>query len=252
MTMVTEGIETAELWRLYVESRDIELRNELILRYSGLVGSIVRRIAAVSGNYADTEDLQSYGMLGLIKAIEKYDPGRGAAFETFAVYRVRGEVIDYIRRNDWVPRGVRKRAQEFDVTVSTLTNELGRRPQEDELAGRLGLERSELHQLYTDIERFNTVSFEELLQGTLQIGDDFADTKTPEGSVQEHELIETLSAAIEEMPERERLIITLYYYEELSLKEISGVLGVSESRVSQLHSRAISRMKKILTSYLNL
>lgn len=249
--MVKQNTTTDELWKLYEVSRDIEIRNELVMRYSGLVSSIVRRISSVSGNYTEFEDLQSYGMLGLIKAIEKYDSDRGASFETFAVYRIRGEVIDYIRRNDWVPRGVRKRAQEFEYTVSEMASELGRKPQESELANRLGIGTSDLRQLYSDIERFNVVSFEDMLQNAMQIGEDFADSQTPEGSVQEQELVDTLAAAIDGMPERERMIITLYYYEELTLKEISGILGVSESRVSQLHSRAISRIKKTLEGYLN-
>ena len=251
MTMVLEKATVDELWKLYSESRDIQVRNEIVMRYTGLVRSIVRRIASVSGNYADSEDLTSFGMLGLIKAVEKYDLSKGVSFETFAVYRVRGEMIDYIRRNDWVPRGVRKRAMEFENSATELSNELGRQPTEAELSQKLGIDRGELKQIYSDIEKFSLVSFEELIQQTVIVENDFEDTRTPEGSLQESELLEVLTRTIDEMSERERLIITLYYYEELTLKEISGVLGVSESRVSQLHSRAIEKMKKTLQHYVN-
>jgi RNA polymerase sigma factor for flagellar operon FliA len=244
-------ISTEEVWELYERTRAVEFRNELVLRYSGLVRSIVRRVASVSGDYADAEDLASYGMLGLIQAIEKFDLSKGVAFETFAVYRIRGEAIDYIRRNDWVPRGVRKRALEYENAVGGLTGELGRRPTEEELAHRLGVGSGDLKMLYSGIERFNVISFEELVQGVGQTDKGFADPETPEGVLQEEELLKILTAAIDDMPEREKLIITLYYYEELTLREVSHVLGVSEARVSQLHSRAIGRMKTVLKEYLD-
>lgn len=251
MTAVEKKISIAELWRDYDATRSIETRNKLVMHYAGLVRSIVRRVASVSGNYADAEDLTSYGMLGLIKAIEKFDTQKGVAFETFAVYRIRGEIIDYIRRNDWVPRCVRKKAADFENTVSELANELGRQPNDGEIAHRLGIRVSELRQLYKDIEKFNLVSFEELIYDNIAPETGIPDASTPEGNLQEKELLKTLTAAVDAMPERERLIITLYYYEELTLKEISDIVGVSESRVSQIHTKAIKSIRKVLGSYIN-
>lgn len=250
-TAVKERASLSELWKTYDETRSLELRNELVLRYAGLVRSIVRRVASVSGNYADSEDLTSYGMLGLIKAIEKYDTHKGVAFETFAVYRIRGEIIDYIRRNDWVPRCVRKKATDFEKTISELANELGRQPDDNEIAVRLGIPGEELKQLYKDIEKFNLVSFEEIIYDNITPESNLMDVKTPEGNLQETELLEMLAAAIDAMPERERLIITLYYYEELTLKEISSIVGVSESRISQIHSKTIKKIRNILVGYVN-
>lgn len=243
--------DVEKVWKTYWHTHDLEARNELVLRYMGLVRSIVRRVGAVSRNYADMEDLMSYGALGLIKAVESYNPAKGAGFETFAVYRIRGEVIDYIRRNDWMPRGVRRRAKELEETTDTLAEELGRRPTESEVGEKLGLDEKELKKRYGDLQKVNVVSFEELLQNCSHTHEDFADSHTPEGVLQERELLDTVTAAVEAMPERERLVVTLYYYEEFSIKEISGVLGVSESRVSQLHTRAVSRLRETLQCYIN-
>lgn len=249
MSVLVENETISRLWQQYKETSDIEIRNLLVLRYVDLVKSIVRRISSISNNYAEAEDLTSYGMIGLIKAIEKFDINKGVTFETFATYRIRGEVIDYMRRNDWVPRGVRKRAYDIENAVNNLTNELGRQPSDEELSRKLGIGYGDLKQALGDIERFNLISFEELIQDTVKIDSDFADSDTPEGSLQEEELMKVLADTLDDMPERERLVLTLYYYEELTLKEISQVMGVSESRVSQLHSRAIEKMKKKLKSY---
>lgn len=245
------GSSIEELWALYFKNRDRQIRNDISLHYMGLVKSIVRRLAYVGGGYVDYDDLNSYGMLGLIKAVERFDPSGGASFETFAIYRIKGEALDYIRRNDWVPRGVRKRAVEYENKVNILADELGKQPTEEEIANRLGITLGELQKLHQDVERFNLISFEELIINSGQVYDDVDDSQTPEGFVQENELMEVLASTIEEMPEREKLIITLYYYEELTLKEISNILGVSESRVSQIHSRAIGRMKNMMQNYIN-
>lgn len=250
MFATAEKITDTDLWKEYEKTRSPEVRNELVMRHTGLVYSIVRRISC--SNYDDTEDLTSYGMLGLIEAVEKFKPNQGVAFDTFATYRIRGEIIDYIRRNDWVPRNVRKRAIRFENDLKDFSDRLGRRPTDTEIMREFGIEEPKLKQIYSDIDRFNVFSFEDLLQScTPCAGKDGDSQYSPEGALQEKELTEVLSKAIEEMPERERLIITLYYYEEFSLKEISGILGVSESRVSQLHSKAIKRMKKTLQAYAN-
>jgi RNA polymerase sigma factor for flagellar operon FliA len=239
------------LWNRYRKTREVGLRNQLVLSYTGLVRSIAKRIVSISGNYTELEDLMSYGMIGLIKAVEKFDPEKGAAFETFATYRVRGEIIDYMRRNDWVPRGVRRKSWEIENVSNQLLGELGRQPNDDELAERLGIGKKELRQMLSEVERFNLVSFEEIIQDTVRVDREFADFETPEGFLQEDEMLEVLAKSLDALPEREKLVLTLYYYEELTLREISQVIGVSESRVSQLHSRAVERMRKSLKAYVN-
>lgn len=231
MTTLVDETTVSKLWRRFKQTDDIGLRNDLVLSYAGLVKSIVRRIASICGNYADIEDLTSYGMIGLIKAVEKFDLEKGVTFETFATYRVRGEIIDFMRRNDWVPRGVRKRAWDIENTSNIMTNELGRVPSDDELAKKLGLKKDNLLQVLSEIERFNLVSFEEIIQDTVKIDNQFADFDTPEGFLQEDELLDVLAKTLDSLPEREKLVITLYYYEELTLKEISSIIGVSESRI---------------------
>jgi RNA polymerase sigma factor for flagellar operon FliA len=220
-----------------------------VLLYAGLVKSIARRAAVVSGNYVDVEDLASFGMIGLIKAVEKFDMDKGVTFETYATYRIRGEILDYMRRNDWVPRGVRKRVQEIEKATETFKGENSREPTEQELSERLGVKRSDISQALCDSTRLCTISLEEVIQETVKTDSSLASEETPEGALAQSELIDELAGAIDALPEREKLVIALYYHEELTLKEISTVMSVSESRVSQLHTRAVKNLKKALTDY---
>lgn len=249
----TKQTATAEeLWGIYRTQRDTQTRNLLLLCYGPLVRSISRHMDSLTHGYVERDDLESCGMIGLLKAIEKFDPDRGVTFETFAAYRIRGEMLDYVRRNDWVPRGVRKRAQDFEGILTKLMGELGHHPSEAEVAEALGVPENGVQHLYADLEQYNLLSLEELIQvSEPAAGGDNADEQSPEGYVQERELQHTLTGAIESMPERERLIVTLYYYEGFSQKEISGILGVSESRVCQLHARAIGMLKKAMQEYIN-
>lgn len=251
MAAIVETTEVEGIWKVFQSSRSLEVRNELVLRYAWLVKSIVRRISSVSNNYADADDLTSYGMIGLIKAVEKFDPEKGVTFETFATYRIRGEIIDYLRRNDWVPRSVRKKIMQVENASNELTAELGRQPTDEELSGRLGIGSGELRQAYSDMEKYSLISFEELMYDSVRIESDYPDFDTPEGHLQENELLEVLAQAINSLPDRERLILTLYYYEELTLKEISSIIGVSESRVSQIHTRSIEKLKENLRHYIS-
>lgn len=249
MQVLTENETVVNLWKSYKEHPSIALRNKIVLMYSGLVKSIARRVASVSGNYADIEDLTSFGMVGLIKAVEKFDPEKGVTFETYATYRIRGEIIDYLRRNDWVPRGLRKKAQDIENASRIFKNRYGRDPTDEELAKMLNIKTSDISQILSESGRFNLVSFEEIIQDTVKSEYNFVSDETPESSLAQGELEQALAKAIDELPERERLVISLYYYEELTLKEISGVLNISESRVSQLHTRAVKTLKKVLADY---
>ena len=249
MPILLDENKTAELWNSYKSNPSIENRNEIVLSYAGLVKSIARRAAAVSGNFVDIEDLMSFGMIGLIKAVEKFDPEKGVIFETYASYRVRGEIIDYMRRNDWVPRGMRKKAQDIESTIDTFVGENKREPTDSELSGILGIKSSEIKQILSDIERFNTVSFEEIIQDTVKADCNFVSDETPESSLAQNELSDSLAQAIDSLPEREKLVVTLYYYEEMTLKEIGEIMSISESRVSQIHTRAVKTLKKALADY---
>lgn len=249
MQVLTQDQTVVNLWKSYRDNPDIALRNQIVLLYAGLVKSIARRTAAVSGNYVDIEDLTSFGMVGLIKAVEKFDPDKGVTFETYATYRIRGEIIDYMRRNDWVPRGLRKKAQDIENAGQNFKNEYGRDPTDEELAKILNIKPSDISQILSESGRFNLASFEEIIQDTVMSDYNFVCDETPESSLAQGELEQTLANAIDELPERERLVISLYYYEELTLKEISSVMSISESRVSQLHTRAVKTLKKALMEY---
>lgn len=247
MTGTTYEEETDVLWKAYRQTGSVEARNALVLHYGWLVRVLVRRVMSVSGSYAESDDLNSCGTIGLIKAVEKFDQTKGVTFETFATYRIRGEILDFVRRSDWVPRGVRKRVMELENAENELVSLLGRRPSDEELCERMGVQNRVLEKTRASAEHFHVLSFEEMLhdaEGAVAGGD------SPEGVLQESELQEMLTKAVENLPERDRLVVTLYYYEELTLREISEVLGVTESRVSQIHSRAVNRMKKSLQAYI--
>jgi RNA polymerase sigma factor for flagellar operon FliA len=249
MPVLLNKTEVEELWTDYKNDPSIDNRNKIVLSYAGLVKSIARRAASVSGNFVDIEDLLSFGMLGLIKAVEKFDPDKGVIFETYASYRIRGEIIDYMRRNDWVPRGVRKKAQDIENAAEEFKKQNKREPTNYELAEILGVKPDEINHIISDIDRFNTVSFEEIIQDTIKTDCNFVSDETPEVSLAQSELNDTLANAIENLPEREKLVITLYYYEELTLKEIGHIMNISESRVSQLHTRAVRILKKAMADY---
>lgn len=247
MSETTQETESEPLWQAYRETHSRETRNRLVLHYGWLVRAIVHRVMSVSGSYAESDDLTSCGTIGLIKAIEKFDSEKGVQFSTFATYRIRGEILDFVRRSDWVPRGVRKRVLEMESAESELAASLGRRPSDSELCERLGVPDRVLAKTRASMERFNVISFEEMLCDAAR---DIAGDDSPENALQESELLDVLSRAVEDLPERERLVVTLYYYEELTLREISEVIGVTESRVSQIHSRAVGRMKTAMGAYI--
>lgn len=248
MNETIHGQESEALWQAYRVSRSVEARNRLVLHYGWLVHAITRRVMAVSGDYAENDDLSSCGTIGLIKAVEKYDCTKGVTFETFATYRIRGEILDFVRRSDWVPRGVRKRVLEMKQAEDELSITLGRHPSDKELCERLGIEEKTLSKTRTSMEHFHVLSLEEMLYETVG---ELSGGESPESALQESELLDMLAKAVEDLPERDRLIITLYYYEELTLKEISEVIGVTESRVSQIHSRAVCRIKTFMQSYIH-
>ncbi|MGD0167632.1 MAG: RNA polymerase sigma factor WhiG [Gaiellaceae bacterium] len=239
------------LWRKYRANRDQQLRDRLILTYAPLVKFVAGRLGSGLPAHVDEGDLVSYGLLGLIGAIERYDPDRDVKFETYAIARIKGSIIDELRAMDWVPRSVRARARDIERAIGELEAQSGRVPTEEEIAAKLGVSQDELDENLLEISRSSIAALDELWTISSSGGDQVAlidtieDTQGPEpqAALAQTEMREALGEAIARLPEREKLVVTLYYYEELTLREIGEVLGVTESRVSQLHTKAILRLK---------
>lgn len=242
--------EIDALWARYKESGDIAARDVLILNYSPLVKYVAGRLASSLPQTVETADLVSYGVFGLIDAIEKFDPSRAIKFETYAIARVKGAIIDELRAMDWVPRSVRSRAREIEQSYIELENSLKRVPTDAEVAAHMGVSDREYHEILTKLSYTSVVSFEEIwVGGSREEGQGAASTIADERAddpvimFESAEMREILASAIERLTEREKTVIALYYYEGLTLKEIGQVLGVTESRVSQLHTKAVLRLR---------
>lgn len=243
-----KAVELRELWSRYKFEGDEKARERLVVAYSPLVKFIAGRMAAGLPAHVEESDLISYGLLGLIGAIERFDLERGIKFETFAVARVKGAIIDELRSLDWVPRSVRARAREIERAHQALEGVLGRSPTDDEMAIKLELTVEEFRGVLLQIANSSVLALDDLWtfadpEGGSQISilDTIRDPGAvdPESEAHASELKDRLADAIEGLAERERLVIALYYYENLTLREIGEVLGVTESRVSQLHTKAV-------------
>jgi RNA polymerase sigma factor for flagellar operon FliA len=247
--------DTGVIWREFRRTGDKALRDRLILTYAPLVKFVAGRLGSGLPAHVEENDLVSYGLLGLIGAIERYEPDRDVKFETYAIARIKGSIIDELRAMDWVPRSVRSRAREIERAIAALESQLHRAPTDEEISEKLGITTEELEESLTDISRTSIAALDELWTMSSGSGDQVAlidtieDTQGPEpqAALDQTELREALGEAIARLPEREKVVVTLYYYEELTLREIGEVLGVTESRVSQLHTKAILRLKARLS-----
>jgi RNA polymerase sigma factor for flagellar operon FliA len=247
---VGTDVVVATLWGDYKEHGTKEARERLILHYSPLVRFVAGRVAAGLPQSIEQSDLVSYGIFGLIDAIDKFDPGRGFKFETYAISRIKGAIIDELRSIDWVPRSIRAKARAIEHAYSKLENELRRTPDDSEVAGELGMTQPELDQVLSQISFVGLVALDELLgagsseRGSATVGDTIADrAHDPVEAFEVDEMKHLLADAINRMPDRDRLVLTLYYYEGLTLAEIGAVLGVTESRVCQIHTKAILALR---------
>src|SRR5881396_2679641 len=237
---MVQAEDTQTLWRQYRAQPDSKpLRDRLILTYAPLVKYVAGRLGSGLPAHVDDDDLISYGLLGLIGAIERYDPERDVKFETYAIARIKGSIIDELRAMDWVPRSVRARARDIERAIAELERKLRRAPTDEEIAEKLGISQDELEESLTDISRSSIAGLDELWTvssggGGDQVAliDTIEDTEAPDpqGSLSQTEVKEAIGEAIARLPEREKLVVTLYYYEELTLREIGEVLGVTESR----------------------
>jgi RNA polymerase sigma factor FliA len=239
------------IWDEYKRTSDPRLRDRLILTYAPLVKYVAGRLGTGLPAHVEEGDLVSYGLIGLMNAIERFDPGRDTKFETYAISRIKGSIIDELRSLDWVPRSVRSRAREIERAIAELEHRLHRPPTDEEIAKQLGVSDDEFQDSLTQISRSSVAALDELWTisssggDTVSLIDTLQDPNAddPSAEMTRTEMREVLAGAIGKLPERERTVITLYYYEELTLREIGEVLGVTESRVSQLHTKAILRIK---------
>jgi RNA polymerase sigma factor FliA len=242
--------ELAVLWDEFKETAAAEARERLILHYAPLVKYVASRVATGLPASVEQADLVSYGMFGLIDALEKFEPARGNKFETYAIPRIKGAIIDELRAMDWVPRSVRFKAREIEKAVADLESMLKRAPSEKEVAERLGVSVSELHDVINQISFVSVLALDELLSvgndrgEQVSLLDTLADKGTdPTLGVEGQETRALLAGAINSLSEREKIVVTLYYFEGLTLAEIGDILGVTESRVCQIHTKAVNQLR---------
>jgi len=242
--------ELTELWGEFKQSHSAGARERLILHYAPLVKYVASRVATGLPASVEQADLVSYGMFGLIDALEKFEPARGNKFETYAIPRIKGAIIDELRAMDWVPRSVRFKAREIEKAFADLESMLKRAPTEREVAARLGVTLNELHEVINQISFVSVLALDELLSVGSDRGEQVSllDTLADRGSdvsmgLEGQETRGLLAAAINSLSEREKIVVTLYYFEGLTLAEIGDILGVTESRVCQIHTKAVNQLR---------
>ncbi len=247
--------EKNRLWQSYAKTKDDCTREKLIIEYSQLVKLVAGRLSMYLGYNVEYDDLVGYGIFGLIDAIDKFDYGKNVKFETYASLRIRGAILDQIRKMDWIPRSLRQKQRKIDEAMAKIEEKTGHVASDEELAAELGISMEELNSWQGQAKLTNVISLDEYTDSGSEIKmspESNARFEQPEAVVEKDELKKKLADAIKNLTEKERLVIELYYYEELSLKEISMVLEVSESRVSQLHTKALNKMKQNIGDYVNM
>lgn len=249
-----KAVDKQKLWETYRKSPTPEMREQIILEYAPLVKVVAGRLSMYLGYNVEYEDLVSYGIFGLIDAIDKFDMQKDVKFETYASLRIRGAILDQIRKMDWIPRTVRQKQKKIDEAIRNIEMRTGKNATDEQVAGELGLEQEELTEWQSRLKITNVISLNEFLeQGQEPVMDARGNShfSQPEDVVSESELKQVLEEALEVLTEKEKKVILLYYYEDLTLKEISKVLEVSESRVSQLHTKALLKMRAKMGKYMD-
>lgn len=240
----------SSLWKTYKETNDRVAKEQLIVEYVELVKIIAGRLYVNYNHNVEYDDLVSYGIIGLIDAIEKFDIEKNVKFETYANIRIRGAIVDQIRSLDWIPRSTRQKYKKVESAIEKLQNSYGDQLTDDLLADELGISKGELYKTLNEISNLAVLSLEDTVNetGTMDIRSENVEMD-PQASLDTKETELILKEEIEKLPEKERLVISLYYYEELTYKEIAAVMGISESRISQLHSKAITKLKVKIKSF---
>ena len=244
-----------QLWEDYAKLKTSELREKIILEYAPLVKVVAGRLSMYLGYNVEYEDMVSYGIFGLIDAIDKFDMTKEVKFETYASLRIRGAILDQIRKMDWIPRTIRQRQKQIDAVMKEIEAATGREATDEEIAIRLGITGDELLEWQSQMKVNNIISLNEYVEQGSDIPADRNASSSfdmPESVIEKNELKDVLQDALELLTEKEKKVILLYYYEELTLKEISYVLEVTESRVSQLHTKALQKMKTKMGNYVGI
>lgn len=244
--------EQSGLWKQYRETKSSAVREKLILEYSSLVKYVAGRLSIYFANNIEYDDLISYGIFGLIDAIDKFDSAKGVKFETYASLRIRGAIIDSVRQLDWAPRTLRQKNREIERTYIELEHKLGHPPLEKEVAMHLEMNIEDFHKVINAINISHVISLDEYLEQSYEADvDSFGinQYQSPSRYAEVEEIKRLLEDSIEKLSEQEKRVITLYYFEELTLKEISAIMKVSESRISQIHSKAVTRLRSKLNKH---
>lgn len=241
----TENISIEQLWHQYKSDKDPAAKDQLLLHYVPLVKQIVRRMMPRYNNYNEYDDLVNCGVIGLIDAVEKFDMNHGVKFETYAVNRIRGEVLDYMREQDWAPSSLRKKINSIAQVYEAYENQHGEAPSEQDIADTLGLNVADVRKTLSKNHAFNLVYFDDISTTGYALNDVAGEdgSAEPGNKLVKDEVKRILTGVIDTLPEKERLVITLFYYEELMFKEIAEILQVSESRISQIHSKVLMKMR---------
>ncbi len=244
-----------KLWDEYSKTKSPEIREKIILEYAPLVKVVAGRLSMYLGYNVEYDDLVGYGIFGLIDAIDKFDYLKEVKFETYASLRIRGAILDQIRKMDWIPRTIRQKQKKIDAVMKAIEVETGRNATDEEIAERLGITEDEYSDWQSQMKITNIVSLNEYLEQGSEVSIEYnhaAKFETPEEVLEKGELKKMLGEALELLTEKERKVIMLYYYEELTLKEISNILDVSESRISQLHTKGLQKMKQKMGKYIGI
>ena len=250
--MDTTQEEPELLMRQYKETGSLELRNQLVMHYSYIAKAVAVKMSSTYHKYASVEEMVNHGAIALIDSLERYDPDQGVKFSTYAFTKVRGAIIDYVRKQDWLPRRVRQTDILITKAEEQLTNELGRTPTREEMAARLGMTPAKYDKCVFEMSGESMYSFEALLAAPVQMNHFklHEDGVGPEDQMDEQELRQELAKAIDELTDQERTVLSLYYYEELTMKEIGQVMGVSEQRIGQINRKLIKKLRTKLTLYM--
>lgn len=253
---MAKAVDKEKLWEQYISKPTPELRDKLITEYVPLVKIVAGRLSMYLGYNVDYDDLVSYGFFGLIDAVDKFDATKDVKFETYASLRIRGSILDQIRKMDWIPRTVRQRQRKMDEAIKAIEMRTGHAASDEEIANELGLSSDEYADWQGQVKVTNVISLNEFVEtsGTEPVSDAYRNSQfiQPEDNIAQEELTQKLDEALKSLTEKENQVILLYYYEEMTLKEIAAILSVTESRVSQLHTKALGKMRKTLGDYMGI